>query len=102
MRIQHRPSEWASATAVGRVPEAPLGPVLPFSHWVMERLGEGQPCRARAARTAGAQSNGYLPTGTASSDYVIKKQDPGADPPRRGHGALPLGSLAGIGLKGRE
>lgn len=26
---------------VGRAPEAPLGPVLPISHWVMERLGEG-------------------------------------------------------------
>ena len=76
MRVQHRPSEWAPATAVGRVPEAPLGPVLPFSHWVMERLGEGHPCRARAARTAGAQSNGYLPTGTTVTTLRLFKNLP--------------------------
>lgn len=91
----HQPQWWGGSQ---RLPWA----VLPFSHWVMERLEEGHPCRARAARTAGAQGDGYLPTGTASSDYVINKQDPGAHPPRRGHGALPLGSLAGTGLKGRE
>lgn len=62
--VQHGPLRAGTSHSTGRGLEAPLGPASPFSPWVMEELGKRSPCKARAARTAGAQGNTYWPTGT--------------------------------------